>query len=68
MLGILSMQYCSIIAHESVEQYGKRLSQPPWHGAIQLKFWDEGQAMVLEKMVITGSMIPQENSFHFLMR
>ncbi len=50
ILGILSMQYCSIIAHESVEQYGKDFrSHPCGTGPFQLKFWDEGQAMVLEK-------------------
>jgi len=51
ILGILSMQYCSIVAHEAVEQYGKDffvgiLVVP---GLFQLKLWDEGQAMILEK-------------------
>lgn len=50
ILGILSMQYCSIVAHESVEKYGKDFrSHPCGTGPFQLKFWDEGQAMVLEK-------------------
>ena len=50
ILGILSMQYCSIIAHEAVEKYGKDFrSHPCGTGPFQLKYWDEGQALVLEK-------------------
>jgi oligopeptide transport system substrate-binding protein len=50
ILGILSMQYCSIIAHEAIEKYGKDFrSHPCGTGAFQLKYWDEGQALVLEK-------------------
>jgi len=50
ILGILSMQYCSIIAREAVEKYGKEFrSHPCGTGPFQLKYWDEGQALVLEK-------------------
>lgn len=50
ILGILSMQYCSIVAHEAVKKYGKDFrSHPCGTGPFQLKYWDEGQAMVLEK-------------------
>lgn len=50
VLGILSMQYCSIVAHEAVEKYGKDFrSHPCGTGPFQLKYWDEGQALVLEK-------------------
>jgi peptide/nickel transport system substrate-binding protein len=50
ILGILSMQYCSIVAPEAVEKYGKDFrNHPCGTGPFQLKFWDEGQAMVLEK-------------------
>jgi oligopeptide transport system substrate-binding protein len=50
ILGILSMQYCSIIAHEAVDKYGKDIrSHPCGTGPFQLKYWDEGQALVLEK-------------------
>lgn len=50
ILGILSMQYCSIIAHEAVEKYGVDFrSHPCGTGPFQLKYWDEGQAMVLER-------------------
>lgn len=50
VLGILSMQYCSILAQEAVEKYGKDYrSHPCGTGPFQLKYWDEGQALVLEK-------------------
>lgn len=50
ILGILSMQYCSIIAHEAVEKYSKDFrAHPCGTGPFQLKYWDEGQALVLEK-------------------
>jgi len=50
VLGILSMQYCSILAHEAVEKYSKDYrSHPCGTGPFQLKYWDEGQALVLEK-------------------
>ncbi|HEY6977750.1 MAG TPA: ABC transporter substrate-binding protein [Chitinophagaceae bacterium] len=50
ILGILSMQYCSIIAHEAVKKYEKDFrSHPCGTGPFRLKYWDEGQALVLEK-------------------
>ncbi|CAN5808612.1 ABC transporter substrate-binding protein [soil metagenome] len=50
ILGILSMQYCSIVAYEAVEKYGKDFrNHPCGSGPFQLKYWDEGQAMVLKK-------------------
>jgi oligopeptide transport system substrate-binding protein len=50
MLGILSMQYCSVIAHEAVEKYGSDFRRHPCGtGPFELKYWDEGQALVLEK-------------------
>lgn len=50
ILGILSMQYCSIVAPEAVRKYGKDFrSNPCGTGPFQLKYWDEGQAMVLDK-------------------
>lgn len=50
ILGILSMQYCSIVAHEAVEKYGKDFrAHPCGSGPFQLKYWDEGEALVLEK-------------------
>ena len=50
ILGILSMQYCSIVPKEVVEKYGKDFRRNACgSGPFKLKYWEEGQAMVLEK-------------------
>lgn len=50
ILGILSMQYCSIVPREAVEKYGKDFGRNPvGTGPFQLKSWDEGQTMILLK-------------------
>ncbi len=50
ILGILSMQYCSILAHEAVEKYGADYRRHPCGtGPFQLNLWEEGQAMILQK-------------------
>ncbi len=50
ILGLLSMQYCSIIPHEVVEKYGKDFrSHPCGTGPFRFVAWEEGQAMVLER-------------------
>ncbi|MCU7694528.1 ABC transporter substrate-binding protein [Haoranjiania flava] len=50
ILGILSMPYCSIVPKEAVEKYGKDFRKHPCGtGPFMLRYWDEGQAMVLEK-------------------
>lgn len=50
ILGILSMQYCSIVPREVVEKYGKDFrSHPCGTGPFQFKFWEEGQALILHK-------------------
>jgi oligopeptide transport system substrate-binding protein len=50
VLGLLSMQYCSIVPHEVVEKYGKDFrSHPCGTGPFRLLGWEEGQAMVLAK-------------------
>ncbi|MBS1512679.1 MAG: ABC transporter substrate-binding protein [Bacteroidetes bacterium] len=50
MLGILSMQYCSIVPHEAVEQYGNDFRRHPvGSGPFQFVAWEEGQALVLKK-------------------
>jgi oligopeptide transport system substrate-binding protein len=50
MLGLLSMQYCSIVPHEAVEKYGKDFrSHPCGTGPFQLKSWEEGQDLILVK-------------------
>jgi len=50
ILGILSMQYCSIIAHEAVEKYGLDFRRHPCGtGPFQFFLWDEGQALILHR-------------------
>jgi peptide/nickel transport system substrate-binding protein len=50
IIGILSMQYCSIVPHEVVDKYGKDFRRHPC-GTGPFKFiaWEEGQALILAK-------------------
>ena len=50
MLGIISMQYCSVVAKEAVEKYGTDFRRHPvGTGPFQFVAWEEGQALVLKK-------------------
>ena len=50
ILGILSMQYCSIVAPEAVKKYGSSFRQHPvGTGPFQFVAWEEGQALILTK-------------------
>jgi oligopeptide transport system substrate-binding protein len=50
IIGILSMQYCSIVPHEAVEKYGNDFRRHPvGTGAFAYVAWEEGQALVLKK-------------------
>jgi ABC-type transport system substrate-binding protein len=50
ILGILSMQYCSIVAKEAVDKYGSDFRRHPvGTGPFQFVAWEEGQALVLKK-------------------
>lgn len=50
ILGLLSMQYCSVVPREAVEFYGNNFrSHPCGTGPFRFKYWEEGQALVLEK-------------------
>ncbi len=50
ILGILSMQYCSIIPKEAVLAYGKDFRRNPCGtGPFRFISWDEGEALVLHK-------------------
>lgn len=50
ILGILSMQYCSIVPHEAVEKYGTSFRRHAvGTGPFQFVAWEEGQALVLRK-------------------
>jgi len=48
VLGLLSMQYCSIVPKEAVEKYGKDFrSHPCGTGPFRFKEWEEGEALIL---------------------
>lgn len=50
ILGILSMQYCSVVAREVVEKYGKDFRRHPCGtGPFLYHDWDEGQALILHR-------------------
>lgn len=50
VLGILSMQYCSIVPHEAIEKYGKDFrNHPCGTGPFRFFLWEEGQALVLHR-------------------
>jgi peptide/nickel transport system substrate-binding protein len=52
ILGILSMQYCSVVAPEAVEKYGNQFRRHPvGTGPFAMVAWEEGQALVLKKNV-----------------
>ena len=49
-LGMLSMPYCYVIPHEAIERYGKEFrSHPVGTGPFYLKFWKEGEKLVLRR-------------------
>lgn len=50
ILGILSMQYCSIVPKEAVEKYGSDFRRHPvGTGPFAFVAWEEGQALILKK-------------------
>jgi peptide/nickel transport system substrate-binding protein len=50
ILGILSMQYCSIVPEEAVQHYGGNFRRHAvGTGPFRFVTWEEGQALVLEK-------------------
>lgn len=50
VMGILTMQYCSVVPKEIVMHYGKDFRKHPvGTGPFRLFFWDEGQGLVLHK-------------------
>jgi oligopeptide transport system substrate-binding protein len=53
ILGVMSMQYCSIVPREVVEKYGKDFRRHPCGtGPFQLVAWEEGQALILKKNIL----------------
>jgi len=50
ILGILSMQYCSIVPREAVREYGADFRKHPvGSGPFRFVAWEEGQALILKK-------------------
>lgn len=50
ILGILSMQYCSVVPHEAVAKYGTDFRRHAvGTGPFQFVAWEEGQALVMKK-------------------
>lgn len=50
ILGILSMQYCSIVPKEVVERYGKDFRRHPCGtGPFRFTLWEEGQALLMAR-------------------
>lgn len=50
ILGILSMQYCSVVPKEAVEKYGNEFRRHPvGSGPFSFVGWEEGQALILKK-------------------
>jgi peptide/nickel transport system substrate-binding protein len=50
ILGLLSMQYCSVVPKEVIAKYGADFrSHPCGTGPFKFKAWEEGQAMILQK-------------------
>ena len=50
IIGILSMQYCSIVPKEAVEKYGAEFRRHPvGSGPFTFVAWEEGHALVLKK-------------------
>ncbi|MBV4360273.1 ABC transporter substrate-binding protein [Parasegetibacter sp. MAH-26] len=50
VLGLLSMQYCSIVPHEAVEKYGKNFrSHPCGTGPFEMVAWEDGQALIMKR-------------------
>lgn len=50
ILGILGMQYCSVIPEEAIKKYGAEFRRHPvGTGPFSLVAWEEGQALILKK-------------------
>lgn len=50
ILGILSMQYCGVVAREAVERYDKDFRRHPCGtGPFRFTLWEEGQVLLMAK-------------------
>jgi peptide/nickel transport system substrate-binding protein len=71
ILGILSMQYCSIIPKEAVEKWGSDFRRHAvGTGPFQFVAWEEGQALILKKNIryferdSSGKRLPTIDGVH----
>lgn len=71
ILGIISMQYCSIVPREAVEHYGSDFRRHPvGTGPFQFVAWEEGQALVMKRNPryfetdSTGRQLPYLDGVH----
>lgn len=71
ILGIISMQYCSVVPREAVEKYGAGFrSHPVGTGPFRFVAWEEGQALVLKRNPryfekdSTGQSLPYLDGIH----
>ncbi len=71
ILGIISMQYCSIVPKEAVDKYGTDFRRHPvGTGPFRFAAWQEGQALVLKKNPHyfetdeQGNRLPYLNGIH----
>jgi len=67
ILGILSMQYCSIIPKEAVDKYKTDFRRHPvGTGPFSFVAWEEGQALILKKNVNYFEKDREGNSLPYL--
>ncbi len=67
ILGILSMQYCSIVPKEAVEKYGDGFrSRPVGTGPFRFMAWEEGQALIMKKNPVYFEKDEKGNALPYL--
>ncbi len=67
ILGILSMQYCSVLPREAVEAYGNDFRRHPvGSGPFAFVAWEEGQALVLSKNALYFEKDSSGQSYPYL--
>jgi ABC-type transport system substrate-binding protein len=67
ILGILSMQYCSVVPREAVEKYRNDFRRHPvGTGPFHFVAWEEGQALILKKNPLYFEKDAQGQSLPYL--
>jgi len=66
-LGLLSMQYASVIPHEAIEYYGDRFrAHPVGTGPFRFKYWKEGEKLILRRNLRYFEKDSQGNELPYL--